>query len=672
MPYTAPSTLVSGASRLETTASTRSQSCKPATVQNQALPKPAPGPGLTSSTSSYLHKHRRSPSISKTISSETSMQNGINGASTATREKDKLDGSTLPDQCRSSPTKLVVAEAKILSPPESSHTSSDDEINSNRGRHLVNLAELQDAIRTIEQHRTSSPERRQEMTKHPQITLDMSRVQPDLPDQQSNEQTMNSVRPPLSAGARKISHSRSNTASSALRDFQQSQLGSPSQSQSESDQEEFADDERRLKPAMIRKKSGELVRPALRPSYSKRRPSSMPGTPTFSKAVHFDPSLEHVRHFLQVDRPIAVSAGSSPMDTTLDEEGEFPFSAKSASISLPFEWEIRLTNFPPESTKRMTLPVKVERVYLSTDNKNLMGAIAVQNLSFHKLVVARFTLDYWKTTSEVVADYSTDVRRKYSNDGYDRFVFGIKLEDQAHLEDKTLFFCVRYNVNGQEYWDNNSSVNYQVDFSKKPVAQNGKNGARGNHARPLYASRSVSSSRPLSMPISSDDFATCFPPYEFPSLHQSTAQMIGDTPLQFRAPQAGRETISARSGHSADVFSQAFGSRYDFGVSLSAAINAGSSPSDRNRSWRESKPAPSKTMSFVPQLPVASSSGNAGHSQRGERQGSGPNTSGTSGVAKVVPQALTGEKPALQSSSYHDLLDKYCFVRARSARTTGE
>lgn len=605
-----------------------------------------------------------------TSATDIAAPNGTTGASTARRARYGLDGPVAGNQSRSAPpTRPVVAAPGIPSPPESSHTSSDDETRPGRGRDLVNLAELQDAIRILEQYRTGSPERMSEKTKQAQITLDLSRVRSDISNQPPNEQTASSARPPLSAGARKISHSRSNTDSSILRDYQRNQFEMAARSPSDSDPEEFADDELRTKPVMVRKKSGELVRPALRPSYSKRRPSSMPGTPTFSKAVHFDPSLEHVRHFLQVDRPIAVSAGSSPIDSTLDDEAEYPFPHRSS----PFEWEIRLTNFPPAAGKGMSLPVKVERVYLSSDNKNLMGAIAVQNLAFHKLVVARFTLDHWKTTSEVVADFCNDVRRKHADDAYDRFVFSIKLDDQAHLENKTMVFCVRYNVNGQEFWDNNNSLNYQVDFSKKPVAPTGKNGMRGNSARPLYVSRGVSSARPRSMPISSDDFATCFPPYEFPSLHQSSAQMIGDSPLRFRNAPAGREATSDGSGQSPDVFSQAFGSRYDFGVSLSAAIyGASNTAGDRSGSARDSKAAPAKTMSFAQQLPVGSSTEHAGDPPGGKSHWTNSAVARTLSPAKPVPEALMGEKPALQSSSYHDLLDKYCFVRPRSARATGE
>ena len=222
------------------------------------------------------------------------------------------------------------------------------------------------------------------------------------------------------------------------------------------------DDELRMKPPLLRKKSGELVKPALRPPW-RRRPSSMPGTPTYHKAVHFNEDIVQVRHFLQVDRPIAVSATSSPVDV-YDSESEYPFGHPPA-------WDIRLANFPQDSPERRVQPVRVEGIFLASDRKTLVGVVAVANLAFHKLVAARFTLDYWRTTSEVVAEYGHDVRKPQARDGYDRFHFHIKLADQANLETKTLFLCVRYCVSGREFWDNNASANFQVDFVRKPVTR---------------------------------------------------------------------------------------------------------------------------------------------------------------------------------------------------------
>ena len=149
---------------------------------------------------------------------------------------------------------------------------------------------------------------------------------------------------------------------------------------------------------MVRKKSGELVKSSLKPAAFKRRPSSMPSTPTYpSKAVHFDAHLEHVRHFLQAERPTAVSAGSSPVEL-YDSESEFPFPHEEGyrSRSPPFDWEIALPNFPRDTPERRALPVRVERVVLSTDNKSLIGTVAVANIAFNKWVTARFTFDFWK------------------------------------------------------------------------------------------------------------------------------------------------------------------------------------------------------------------------------------------------------------------------------------
>ncbi|KAK9365943.1 putative phosphatase regulatory subunit-domain-containing protein [Lipomyces kononenkoae] len=231
---------------------------------------------------------------------------------------------------------------------------------------------------------------------------------------------------------------------------------------------------------MVRKKSGELVKPSLK----SRRPSSVPATPTYPKNVHFDTHLEHVRHFLQAERPAAVSNQASPSDEK--EEDYFPWmprslrrrgdvddddesdsaSDRSPSPSILYDWDLVLPNFPDHPNEHAL--VFVERVFLSTDQRSLLGHVAVKNIAFSKWVAAKFTVDYWKTVSEVAADF-TDVlpgRSPRPPQGYDRFTFSIKLQDFSKLEHKTMFFCVRYNVNGQEYWDNNDGRNYQVEFTK--------------------------------------------------------------------------------------------------------------------------------------------------------------------------------------------------------------
>ena len=517
---------------------------------------------------------------------------------------------------------------------------------------MENLAELQAAIEAIKQRRMSSPDGTSDETKKPTSGSGHEVPRLDTSGKELTEQATFSARPPLSEGARKVSHSRSNTEGSAFLDFPHNKFDSPSRSTSESEIDEGEEGDLRVKPPMVRKKSGELVRPALRGSSTKRRPSSMPGTPTYGKAVHFDSRLEHVRHFLQVDRPVAVSTGTSPVDSQ-DDDTEFPFNYENGTTN--FEWDIRITNFPSDSLERKSAPVRVERVFLSADKKNLMGAIAVRNIAFHKLVVARFTLDYWKTTSEVVADFNNDVRRKHT-DGYDPFVFSIKLDDQTNLENKTLFFCVRYTVNGQEYWDNNNSINYQVDFSKNAKSQNGKVALRTKPAANV--------GRPRSMPISADDFSYGFgSPSEFYSFPQPPSQVVGDSPIRFRNPTAPSEIVPDKPGLRTNAASQAFGNRYDFGASLSAAINAASgAPGDRGgiQMREEVNSASSKRNSTIEGAESVAGKGNT----RSGAEKPARNSETKSDSSK--PVALIAEKPPMQSSSYSELLDKYCFVRTKA------
>ena len=561
-----------------------------------------------------------------------------------------------------------------ISPPESNHNSSDEEENiKRRGRRNLeakSLEDLQAAMSGIEQRREGSPNRGSEGNKSYNVY---------------SRDFASANRPPLSQEARKISHSRSSTDSNIVFDAspvkvpQKSAFKQPQSAfkQLESDEDNDSDGSGSpsSRPGMVRKKSGELVRPALRPP-SRRRPSSMPGTPTYSKAVHFDSHLEHVRHFLQVDRPLAVSAGSSPVEN-YESETEFPFGsdeAGSRSRAPPFEWEVKLANFSYQDLEsRKALPVHVERIYLSSDNKCLIGAIACQNLAFQKTVIARFTFDYWKTTSELVADYNHDIRRKQQNDGLDRFNFSIKLADQVNLENKTMFFCIRYTVNGHDHWDSNNGFNYQVDFSKKAKPQHGKNGMPGLGARPLSAlprSRpsppTSSGQRPKSYPVSFDDFTTSFDGMNF---GQSAGSLMGEPKLKLRTPRTKVKIVPDAPARRSGQNSPAFGNRYDFNSSLTAAKNSayavlgdqsGLAPGANAKQSSHEVPVPIA-------LPATSSLKSAKSESGLERVKAESAVSKAPAVGPVSskPAALVSEAPSLASQSYQELVEKYCFVGAR-------
>jgi hypothetical protein len=379
----------------------------------------------------------------------------------------------------------------------------------------------------------------------------------------------------------------------------------------------------------------------------------MPGTPIFSKAVHFDSHLEHVRHFLQVDRPLAVSAGSSPIDSyESDTEYPFPGNGKQTARTPPFEWEILTTNFPHDSAARKSLPVRLEKVWLSADQKTLLGSVAVANIAFSKAVTCRFTLDYWKTTSEVAADYSHEIRPRETPLGHDRFTFSIKLADTANLESKTLFLCIRYAVNGQEYWDNNSSSNFQVDFRKKHLPMNGKNNFQGASSRPANglprSSRRTNSAnvpRPKSMPAGFGDFGDDAKLNFDQPIHEYLGESENSTGgLRLKSKSAGNLASDNLSKDFGSPSGLAFSNRYDFGASLSAAVQAAKdkeASQDKDGLYMKANVRTLKPTLTVPEPATNSKS------------------QSTTGA--------TSPNSTISSSSYEELVNKYCFFGSKQS-----
>jgi Carbohydrate/starch-binding module (family 21) len=268
------------------------------------------------------------------------------------------------------------------------------------------------------------------------------------------------------------------------------------------------------------------------------------------------------------------------------------------------------------------LPIRVEQIYLSKDFKSLIGIVAVANLAFEKHVTARFTFDYWKTTSEVAAEFLNTRAAKPLNDGYDRFQFCIKLSEQANLQNKTMYLCVRYNVDGQEYWDSNAGNNFQVDFIRKmptkpPVRLPGNSSGgipRSRHTGPQKLPR------PRSFPASSadDEFSTSF----------------DDSPFKLRkAVDAARSKDDQAGHHDSAVHHAAnrLSNRYDFNASLHAALTTAQNALGERSGLKLKKPDPPKPIISVPvSAPVQSTSANQ-------------------------------SRPDLDSAEYKDLIQKFCY-----------
>ncbi|XP_017265148.1 protein phosphatase 1 regulatory subunit 3A isoform X2 [Kryptolebias marmoratus] len=100
------------------------------------------------------------------------------------------------------------------------------------------------------------------------------------------------------------------------------------------------------------------------------------------------------------------------------------------------------------------------------------GLVRVLNVSFHKAVYIRSTLDSWATYFDHPAEYVQG-----SNDGEtDQFSFKLSFAPPYTTHGSCIEFVVRYETSDGDYWANNSSLNYVVtlllSYEEDPVQSN--------------------------------------------------------------------------------------------------------------------------------------------------------------------------------------------------------
>lgn len=282
------------------------------------------------------------------------------------------------------------------------------------------------------------------------------------------------------------------------------------------------------KAKLVRKKSGEIVKPLLKESFlsAKNRSRSLPSTPTY-KLVHFGGDND-VRYFKMKDKPTAILASNSPQLFPEDDDGSLPdlddyssaddhelggvssFSLLSPSSANYFDyyddelnshvdvaprqrnakradvthyprcdWKLDLIDFPLLSYHAnivlRSMPVFLEHIFLSVDSKYLLGQVAVKNLAYEKRVTVRYTLDSWATIVEIPCLYVPDVPPVLRAHSYDRFVFKIPLDTffngffgESSTESQELIcqLCVKFWTPTSENWDNNEDKNYLFKLHK--------------------------------------------------------------------------------------------------------------------------------------------------------------------------------------------------------------
>lgn len=201
-------------------------------------------------------------------------------------------------------------------------------------------------------------------------------------------------------------------------------------------------------------------------NFQKNRSSSLKSatkkdvTPSTKKVVRFADALgldlASVRHIIQSDMPPVIPARIiAPLRQSAANSEPVGLLTNTGSKHLE-------ANFPqPGASCGFLDRVHEKKVCLENciiTERTLSCTVRVANIGFHKAVLVRYTSDGWKTHSDVNAMYIQG-----SCDGpTDRFIFSLVAPAEMEIGSR-LEFAVLYIVNGQNYWDNNYGVNYQIE-----------------------------------------------------------------------------------------------------------------------------------------------------------------------------------------------------------------
>ncbi|KAG9091535.1 Protein phosphatase 1 regulatory subunit 3D [Ceratobasidium sp. 370] len=453
---------------------------------------------------------------------------------------------------------------------------------------------------------------------------------------------------------------------------------------------------RPLKPSLKSRVSLSMSTPDVSSMLAQAK--SAPSTPR----VHF-PTRERLESVVLFDkraRPLEVASGDSPlasprsgffadMDTTpglrIRNQSSFPFPNMSPRGS-PLGSSVNLQGLPAAIMAKTKLKIAVSRsaplqpvprpgahVHLAAVRllgTRMSGSVLVKNVSFSKKVILRYTFDSWETTSEVAGMWSSpnalkDLPASASNaelkpfgseeteldvargilvpvaDGWDRFVFNIKLDDVApYLSKRSMFLAVKFEGAGVgEWWDNCGGLNYRFEFDHVPKAE-----PKTESPAPTIIGRPRSNTSPA--PLNTDSTQTDLPSATLLSAKLSVVEKHAPRPnLKLQFPSD--ETVTP-----ADMTS-------DLGAELVAPklapiekkVPLTLTPPDSTASSPRETPAP---LPVPAPAPVASLPSPA-ESPASRKQPS------------PLPSPSAIEAPAhnttnVKDQSYADFIAKYCFA----------
>lgn len=201
-----------------------------------------------------------------------------------------------------------------------------------------------------------------------------------------------------------------------------------------------------------------------------------PGTPGRKKIVRFADvfglDLADVKTFMDEIPVIPKSAYDDLSGCDVQSSPPVRSAPRLGSLTL-----VPLFQTPRDVTEkleRMNVCLESARVCDGV-HVTICGSVRVRNLDFHKTVHIRYTMNRWKTYTDLQATYVSG-----SCDGYsDRFQF--VLYAPCISSGQRLELAARFQCKGQQFWDNNSGANYCFDCLAL-----GANGAALTSPGPLH------------------------------------------------------------------------------------------------------------------------------------------------------------------------------------------
>lgn len=219
----------------------------------------------------------------------------------------------------------------------------------------------------------------------------------------------------------------------------------------------------------------------VRRATSLRSGKTPPGTPGRRKIVRFADvfglDLADVKTFLDEIPKVPKSAYKDLKDVDLSDIDSDTGSSDSSAMSLRKKKGFSNHNLPMLPSQELpstslvpmfsqpggfanffdllnTKKVCLENAYMANKSA-VQGTIRVQNLSFQKKVLLRYTTNEWVTSADIEATYIDG-----SCDGFsDKFTFYLGTATPL-LVGQRIQFCLCYQTGVAEFWDNNDGKNY--------------------------------------------------------------------------------------------------------------------------------------------------------------------------------------------------------------------